>query len=164
MSFSLKDVNEILQVREVLEGMACALAAKNMTDDEIAALKQLIEQHEQQKTLQEGKGYYQEANDFDFHYRIVTGSRNERVCQMLLGDLYYLLRVYRYKSSTRPACAVSGLQEHKDIVEAIARRDPVMAEQKMRLHIQKARKWVEGQIELSEPGLGKHAQKAQGGP
>src|SRR5688572_8345444 len=31
---SLKDLNEILQVREALEGMACGLAARNMTDEE----------------------------------------------------------------------------------------------------------------------------------
>src|SRR5205807_2308676 len=59
-ALSLKDLNEILQIREALEGMACALAAQNMTDEEIAGLQGLLAKHGQQKGVQEGKGYYQE--------------------------------------------------------------------------------------------------------
>jgi len=147
-SLSLKDLNEVLQVREALEGLACALAARNMCDDEIAALKALLSQHEQQKSVREGKGYYQESKDFDFHFRIVTGSRNERLAQILLGDLYYLLRIYRYKSSTKPGRALKALQEHKAIVMALERRDPVLAEQKMREHLRNARKYVEEQLAI----------------
>ena len=40
---SLKDLNEILQVREALECLACSLAARNMPDAEIAALKKLLD-------------------------------------------------------------------------------------------------------------------------
>jgi DNA-binding GntR family transcriptional regulator len=143
---SLKDLNEILQIREALEGMAAALAAQNMTDAEIAGLRQLLEKHGQQKSVQEGKGYYQESKDFDFHFRIVTGARNARMSEMLMGDLYYLLRIYRYKSSTKPGRAKKALQEHEDIVAAIASRDPVLAEQKMRVHLRNARQFVEEQL------------------
>ena len=141
---SLKDLNEILQIREALESLACSLAARNMTDEEIDALRELLEQHEQQKSVQQGTGYYQESKDFDFHFRIVSGSRNERLTEMLFGDLYYLLRIYRYKSSTKPGRAMKALQEHKEIVAALARRDPVAAEQKMRKHLRNARLSVEG--------------------
>jgi DNA-binding GntR family transcriptional regulator len=104
-SLSPSDLYEVLQIREALEGMACALAAQNMTDAELKALSDLLEQHQQQKSVQEGTGYYQESKDFDFHFRIVKGSRNVRLVQMLCEDLYYLLRVYRYKSSTKPGRA-----------------------------------------------------------
>jgi DNA-binding GntR family transcriptional regulator len=145
-SLSPSDLYEVLQVREALEGMACALAAVNMTDEELAALSELLEQHQQQKSVQEGTGYYQESKDFDFHFRIVKGSRNARLVQMLCEDLYYLLRVYRYKSSTKPGRAKQALREHKDIVAALMRRDPVEAERKMRLHIGNARQYVEEQM------------------
>lgn len=145
-ALSMKDLNELLQVREALEGMAAALAAKNMTDAEIAALKGLLEKHGQQKSVQEGKGYYQESKDFDFHFRIVTGSRNERLQEMLMGDLYHLLRIYRYKSSTKPGRAQQALQEHEAIVAAIARRDSAAAETAMREHLRAARVYVEEQL------------------
>jgi DNA-binding GntR family transcriptional regulator len=145
-ALSLKDLNEILQVREALEGMAAGLAAANMTDAEITALKGLLDKHGQQKSVQEGKGYYQESKDFDFHFRIVTGSRNERLIEMLMGDLYHLLRIYRYKSSTKPGRAQQALHEHEDIVAAIASRDSAAAEQKMRQHLRNARVYVEEQL------------------
>lgn len=150
-ALSLKDLHEILQVREALEGMAAGLAAKNMTDAEVAALKSLLDKHGQQKSVQEGKGYYQEAKDFDFHFRIVTGSRNERLQEMLMGDLYHLLRIYRYKSSTKPGRAQQALHEHEAVVDAIARRDAQAAEQKMREHLRNARLYVEEQLAAAEP-------------
>ena len=145
-ALSLRDLNEILLVREALEGLACGLAALNMPGAEIAALRKLLDSHEKQKSVQENKGYYQESKDFDFHFRIVAGSGNERLQQMLTGDLYYLLRVYRYKSSTKPGRAMEALQEHRDIVSALERRDPQRAEQAMREHLRHARRYVEDQL------------------
>jgi DNA-binding GntR family transcriptional regulator len=145
-ALSLRDLHEILQVREALEGMACGLAALNMTDAEIAGMRKLLDAHEKQKSVQENKGYYQESKDFDFHFRVVAGSGNARLAQMLTGDLYYLLRVYRYKSSTKPGRALEALQEHRDIVAALERRDAPAAEHAMREHLRHARRYVEEQI------------------
>jgi len=148
-ALSPADLYEVLQLREVLEGLACRLAAEQMTDEELESLSELLEQHEQQRSVQEGTGYYQESKDFDFHFRIVKGSRNARLVQILCDDLYYLLRVYRYKSSTKPGRAKLALKEHKDVVAALMRRDPDDAERKMRLHIANARRYVEEQLKES---------------
>ena len=142
-SLSLSDLHEVLQVREALEGMACGLAAANMTDEELKALSELL--HQQQKSVQ-GTGFYPEPMDFDFHFLIVKGSRNARLVQMLCEDLYYLLRVYRCQFSVTSGQAKQALREHKDIVSALVRRDPVEAERKMRLHIGNARLYVEEQM------------------
>lgn len=145
-ALSLRDLVEILQVREALEGMACGLAATHMSDADVAALGKLLAAHEKQKSVREGKGYYQESKDFDFHFRIVAGSGNQRLVQMLTGDLYYLLRVYRYRSSTKPGRAQEALEEHKEIVAAIEARDPARAEQAMRAHLRNARRFFEEQL------------------
>src|SRR6201994_4649215 len=50
---SPSDLFEVLQIREALEGMACALAAKNMSDEELSALAELLDQHQQQRSVQE---------------------------------------------------------------------------------------------------------------
>jgi DNA-binding GntR family transcriptional regulator len=145
-ALSLSDLHEVLQLREVLEGLACSLAATNMTDEELQALSELLDQHQQQKGVQDGTGYYQESKDFDFHFRIVKGSRNVRLIHLLCEDLYYLLRVYRYKSSTKPGRARQALKEHKDVVAALMRRDPEDAERKMRQHLSNARRFIEEQM------------------
>ena len=48
-ALSPADLYEVLQLREVLEGLACRLAAEQMTDEELKALSGLLEQHEQQR-------------------------------------------------------------------------------------------------------------------
>src|SRR4051794_24979282 len=60
---SLQDLSDLLVVREALEGMACALATGNMTDDEIADLERVLDGHGAQRQVRSGKGYYQEAKD-----------------------------------------------------------------------------------------------------
>ena len=77
---------------------------------------------------------------------LVSGSGNVRLAEMLTGDLYYLLRVYRYKSSTKPGRAQEALEEHRRIVSALAERDSVAAEAAMREHLRHARRFVEEQI------------------
>lgn len=143
---SLKDLNDILQAREALEGMAAGLAATRMSDAEIEALASLLASHGKQKSVVEGKGYYQDSKDFDFHFRIVSGSGNDRLVQILTGDLYYLLRVYRYRSSTKPGRAKAALAEHKAIVAALRKREPEAAEAAMRKHLRNARCYVEEQL------------------
>ncbi len=143
---SFSDLLDLLHIREALEGIACRLAAERMTDDEIKTLVKLLEEHGSRKSIQGGKGYYQESKDFDFHFQIVRGSRNERLIDMLCGDLYDLLRVYRYKSSTLRGRAKDALAEHKEIVAALVARDAPLAEEKMRAHIRNARKHVEAQL------------------
>lgn len=148
---SKNDLMDLLVVREALEGMACRAAAENMSDADIKALDSLLTAHSKHKTLRSGAGYYQEAEDFDFHFRIVKASRNDRLISMLCEDLYHLLRVYRYKSSTRVGRAEKALHEHREIVAALAQRDPDLAEARMREHIRNARVHVEAAMDAKEP-------------
>lgn len=143
---SLKDLNEILQVREALEGLACSLAATNMPDTAIAALKKMLDSHGKQKSVQENSGYYDETKNLDFHFSIVDGSGNERLKQMLAGDLHYLLRVYRHRADPKPGRAAQVLEEHRAIVAALQARDPEAADRAMREHLRHARRYVEEQL------------------
>lgn len=138
-SLSTDDLHDLLVVREALEGIACRYAAQTMGDTEIKALRKLLDKHGEQKGIQTGEGYYQEGQDFDFHFRIIKGSHNARLIDMLCGDLYDLLRVYRYKSSTKPGRAKKAYEEHQEIVAALEAHDPDAAEAAMRRHIRNAR-------------------------
>ncbi len=143
VELSIAELLEMYQVREVLEGMAARLAAEHVTDEEVVGLKALLVRHQQQTELQSGKGYYQEEGDFDFHYRIVKASRNEVLMQMLCGELYHRVRLYRYQFSVTEGRPHKAFAEHSRIIEAIENRDSEMAEFLMRRHISSARKNIE---------------------
>jgi DNA-binding GntR family transcriptional regulator len=143
VSLSNKELFDIYDVREALEGMACRLAANRMTQEEIDELKFLLDEHEQEINKDDESGYYQKEGDFDFHYRIIQGSRNNKLIQLLCGELYHLIRLYRYRSSQARARPPKALIEHWNIVSAIEQRDGEFAEMLMRRHISAARKNIE---------------------
>lgn len=151
------DLIEIYRVREALEGMAARLAAENMTPDEVASLHQLLAQHEQQQDLKEDTAYFQREGDLDFHYRIIHGSHNRTLIDLLIGELYHLVRMYRYQFSTVSNRPQKALAEHRRIVEAIESGDGEMAELLMRRHISRARENIE-----TRNGDVEHAASPQG--
>ena len=133
------DLFELYTLREALEGMAARLAATNMTDAEISDLRTLLSVHESHEDLKHGESYFQRADDEDFHFCIARGAGNARLEQALCDELYYQLRLYRYRSSTRAGRAKQAFAEHNAIVDAIASRDPDRAEAVMRKHLVNAR-------------------------
>jgi DNA-binding GntR family transcriptional regulator len=145
---SLQDLREILLIREALESMACALASTNMSDREIAALAAALDDYEAQQRLGGEGGEPPEFADIAFHERIVAGAGagNTRLNGLLMGELYYPLRVTLDDSPTGPDRARQALGEHKAIVEALSRRDPTLAELRMREHLANARRFVEARF------------------
>ncbi len=146
VTLSSAQLLEIFHVREALEGMAARLAAKNMTDDEIADLRRLLVQHDEQIRRDTEHAYFQREGDLDFHYRIVQGSHNARMIELLCNDLYHLVRMYRYQFGMASKRGPRAFVEHEHIVDAIVRRDPEMAELLMRAHVRASRENVERQL------------------
>ena len=146
VSVSADELIELYRIRELMEGLAARQAAERMTNAEIAALRATLDTHETMIEQAQGQAYYQAEGDYDFHHRIATGSRNTKLTQMLLGDLYYMVRMYRYRLSTSAGRPHMALGEHRNIVDAIASRDGELAEFLMKRHIHAARKNIEQKI------------------
>ena len=139
---------ELYAVREALEGMAARLAARNITEIELAGLESLLSTHSTHIDQVEGASYFHQQGDFDFHYRIIQASRNQQLIGLLCDELYHLLRMYRYQSPRSHSRPVEALEEHKVILRAIRQRDEELAEILMRRHIACSRQLIEQQIML----------------
>jgi len=150
VSVSADELIELYRIRELMEGLAARQAAERMTNAEIAALRATLDTHETMIEQAQGQAYYQAEGDYDFHHRIATGSRNTKLTQMLLGDLYYMVRMYRYRLSTSAGRPHMALGEHRNIVDAIASRDGELAEFLMKRHIHAARQNIEQKIRDGE--------------
>ncbi|PNH90646.1 GntR family transcriptional regulator [Vibrio diazotrophicus] len=149
IQFSSEKLVELYAVREALEGMAARLAARNITEIEIAGLETLLSTHSAHIDQVDGASYFHQQGDFDFHYRIIKASRNSQLVSLLCDELYHLLRMYRYQSPRAQSRPVEALDEHKFILQAIRNRDEELAEMLMRRHISRSRRLIEQQI-LSE--------------
>jgi DNA-binding GntR family transcriptional regulator len=135
---SRSDLEQLLAVREALEGMACRLAAERITDAELTDLTSLLAKHGKDSKVLNSRGYFQRTADDDFHLQIVRCARNSRLEDLLMEGLYFQLRLYRFRSSERPGRARQAFEEHVAIVDALRSRNPDRAEQAMRTHIRNA--------------------------
>ena len=145
-----KTMSDLYTVREALEGMACRIAATQMTDEEIAQLSALLDRHELEINQQGSKVYSQSEGDLDFHYQILRGSRNAMLMELLGSEQYQLLRMCRYRTSRNENRTHPALQQHRQIVAALAQRDGELAEMLMRRHIQGAWNSISEMIDKEE--------------
>mgnify|MGYP001395695126 FL=1 len=150
VTLSLEGLISLYQIRAELEGLACRLAAEQMPDNEIDELRQLLDKHLQTQRVREGESYYQEAGDLDFHYRIILGSKNQYLINMLCDELYYLVRMYRVQMGMNGPRVSRAFDEHKAIINAIANRDGELADLLMRRHIGASRKNIELRLQTEK--------------
>ena len=133
VTLSHQGLIQLYQVRESLEGMAARLAAQNMSENEIERLQILLDEHFE--GVKNSESYYQEAGDVDFHYRIALGTHNQYLMAMLMDNIYHLVRMYRVQLGMVGPRVTTAFSEHQHIAQAIANRDPELAELLMRRHI-----------------------------
>lgn len=145
---TIESLLELYITREALEGMACREAARNMTDDEIVEMREVLNKHSDSQALKDGVAYYQEEGDLDFHYKVILGSHNLQLINIICGQLYHLIRMYRIQFGMNSPRASRAFDEHARILEAIADRDGELAELLMRRHIAASRKNIENKIAI----------------
>lgn len=135
VSLSEQQLFELYQIREQLEGLACRLAAQSIDKEQILALRDILHLHAQDPDFKEGKGYYLQEGQDDFHYCIIKSCGNKTLEKMLCDELYHLIRMYRIQFSKTPNRPHRALSEHLHILDAIADGDAELAELLMRRHI-----------------------------
>jgi DNA-binding GntR family transcriptional regulator len=113
---SVKDMEDILEVRANLEGLAAYLAAERMTATGKELLNEIREKF--QAAVAESDMAEMIANDTKFHRMIVDSSGNNYLIHMVeqLQELVLRFRYVYYKDFKR---AEDMIPEHKRIYEAI---------------------------------------------
>jgi len=128
-----QSVMELYAVREVLESTAAGLAARNASEMEIAALREMLDLEEQ---ILGDAGKLADHNR-RFHQAIYYCSHNRyivRMLQYIQTGMLLLQPAGRTGISRRD----TGLAEHRALVDAIEARDPAAAEAAMRNHVRRA--------------------------
>ncbi len=144
---TIKGLLDLYETREALEGMACRLAAENITNEEIDQLETMLQLHASDADVKNGIAYYQEEGDLDFHYKVILASHNQQLINLLCGQLYHLVRMYRIQFGMVNSPRVTkAFDEHSRIVAAIIDRDGELAEMLMRRHIKVSRKNIEKKL------------------
>jgi DNA-binding GntR family transcriptional regulator len=130
-----QNLEEVLVMRESLEGLACRLAATTITDDELKGLDIILKRRTSRSDAERPS---HQSPDQDFHLAILVASRNRKLLSVLRDDIYYLMRFHRYRSGGRPDRSKIVSTEHRTILEALQQRSPEKAEAAMRYHLANA--------------------------
>jgi DNA-binding GntR family transcriptional regulator len=138
-------IYELYAAREILEGGAAALAARNATDAELAALEQMVAA---EAAMKDSAEMMFEHNRL-FHRFIYRMARN-RYLTRFLQSLYDTLTAHRSISTMQvPARRETVIHEHRVLCEAIKRRDEAAASRAAADHVRAALR-VRMQIEHAE--------------
>jgi DNA-binding GntR family transcriptional regulator len=125
-----------LRVREVLDGLAAALAAESATSDELDQLAAIV----QQMAAVQGPDQHLDYSALNgrLHALILQAARDEML-ERQLSSLNYALVRFQYRTVLVPGRPAESLAEHRAIVEAIRQHDPAAAERAMRYHVSRVR-------------------------
>jgi len=129
---SLIELKDIFEYREAIEPMACRLASRRITPQQIKELRDLFKPFEEKPELANLLGY--QKADQQFHSLLIRYSGNTIFPRMVFpGNV--LLTAYQ-KGLIRPP--VETLTEHLDIIKALEKGDPDTSENLMRVHLHKS--------------------------
>lgn len=134
-NLSIRDVNEVFEIRMCLESLASGLAAERITEEELESLQRLLVQI----------GEYMERGDMDkivetdmeFHDLLYQASRNTCLVGIIFNLREQLTR-FRTKSMSFPGRLAATLEEHRNIVEAIAQGDVKAARKAAEIHMERS--------------------------
>ena len=132
-----KDVHDIYKIRSMLEGLCARWATEHITVKQIEDLEEIIllsEFHLHKK----GDKTAPQVSELDgkFH-KVLYEASNSRILEHVLSDFHKYVQMARTLSVGAKDRAEKSIEEHKDILEAIKKKDADKAEKLANQHIMK---------------------------
>lgn len=139
LGISREDMLDMYDIRIRLDGFAASLAARNMSDDELREMKEVVELQGFYAAREEDE-YSTKLYDLDsrFHELLYNGSGSRMIAEVL-SSVHRKMAKYRMSSLSRQRRAAMSIEEHKEIYEALASRDADKAERVAQRHAMNAR-------------------------
>ncbi|OPY93220.1 MAG: HTH-type transcriptional regulator McbR [Syntrophaceae bacterium PtaU1.Bin231] len=130
---SLKEVDEIFDIRMVLEGYAALLTAEqSITKDDLRYLKQLNKSLQQAAQKNDVYSWLELNASFHKFFQARSGNHNlEQLISMLERRVYR----YKYMSVSFPHQFSYYLEQHEKIINACEQSKPALVMERMKEHL-----------------------------
>ena len=135
------DLRELFEVRKILEGETAALAAARRTDEDLAQMERAIVEMVEGLAAQD---WYIEA-DLRFHLTIAAATRN-RIALRMMQAVRDLLQRALSSIYHIPGSPQRSIEQHRLILDAIARGDAAGARRQMQEHLARVERDVQHMI------------------
>jgi len=127
-----RDLEQIFTILSLLEGQAANETASKATEDQLTQLDNIHHRLEKSAADRDVEQFF-EAN-VKFHELIQEIAGNKWM-NGVISDLRKVLKLHRRDSLSRGGRLQNSLLEHRQILQAILKRDPAAAEAAMRKHL-----------------------------
>jgi DNA-binding GntR family transcriptional regulator len=144
---SIRDINEVFEIRTSLESLASGLAAERINEDELEKLQRLLV--EIGAYIKSGDMESIVRTDTEFHDLLYQASRNTRLVG-IISNLREQLTRFRTTSMSFPGRLKATLEEHRKIVEAIAQGDEKAARKAAEHHMEKSEQTLLASMKAKE--------------
>ena len=123
-------LNDVFEVRHLLEPQVAALAAERATEEDFQSIAEALGQQEQQIA----RGETGVEGDTAFHFAMARATQNWALVRVI-STIANVLRVSRDRSLQTPGRPQRSLASHRHILEMIRRKDAGEARAAMEHHI-----------------------------
>jgi DNA-binding GntR family transcriptional regulator len=147
---TVADIEEVIPVLAHLEALAGELASANVTDDEIAEIRLLHYQMALHYTRAERPAYFKINQEI--HERIVSAARN-RTLANLHRSVAGRIRHARYLANLSRSRWTQAMEEHEEILKALAARDGARLGAILRRHLVNKLESIRASLISEEAGI-----------
>jgi DNA-binding FadR family transcriptional regulator len=130
-----RSFGEVAEARAVVELQVIALAARRISNAELARLASLVQ--DQEAMLDDPISF--QISDREFHDTLYGGCRNKLLVDVA-SDFYDYALEYRRAALLRPGAIGQSVAEHRDIVLALNTRSAEASVAAMQRHLEQVRK------------------------
>lgn len=128
----LREALEVYDIRSALDELMGRLIAEQATETQIATLFELVDKMDRAAATRDLESYY--PTNLEFHNALLAFANNRRL-ERLYRSLIKELHLFRRKGLLQSGSMRISNEEHRQIVEAIASRDPILAGVSMKSHV-----------------------------
>jgi GntR family transcriptional repressor for pyruvate dehydrogenase complex len=140
------DLENLMEVRISLEGLAVANAARYADDVLVANLERQLTRMKSAVDMMDKVKFVD--LDLEFHVTLARAAKND-----LLIDLVSMIRgqlaLGLARVAAHPRALPLSFREHREIVEAVKKRNPKVAAQVMQRHLERSRKRYRDELRSS---------------
>lgn len=142
VGISKEDMLDMYEIRIQIEGLAAARAAKNISEEQLKEMGEILDLQRFYIQRQESGGQDSSDNiknlDSQFHELLYVSSGSKAYRDTLL-PMHKKMTKYRKASVSKHSRALHSLEEHMEIYDALKARDSELAAELTARHVSNAR-------------------------
>ncbi len=133
---TLRDVLDAFQIREFIEPPASAIAAKTLREEDLRELLKRLEELKRSNVVNAGTYEQHDMIDAKIHDLIIEAVGNDKL-KSIMDTIQTTCNRARFLGT--PVRYEESVNEHLELLHALIKRDPELAEKCMRIHLTNTR-------------------------